>query len=309
MPALDAYAESSTPPERIFLTFDDGPIDASLNVLTVLKNNHIKATFFVNGFQLTGEAPHERRKHSGLAFRRMIKEGHVVGNHSFDHMNHNAIAGGRASSTDSYRNVLVDSQSFIPKNADVVNRALGSLKNSPNNAILSLGRMPFSNNWVLPGMTVICACCTNDGIPPWDADSKCGSKELPISNSARLGGEVAKKLFRENGMLIFGWDVEWQPSNWEINNFSDTLVPAEILEQDIMDVFAGKKCTIKMLSPEVSCGSKTVTGKVIVLTHDSLYENSWRGRGKDVNLPQLDKLIKSLKAKGYLFDTLDHYLH
>ncbi len=64
-----------------------------------------------------------------------------------------------------------------------------------------------------------------------------------------------------------------------------------------------------MLSPEVSCGSKTVTGKVIVLTHDSLYENSWRGRGKDVNLPQLDKLIKSVKAKGYVFDTLDHYLN
>jgi len=47
---------------------------------------------------------------------------------------------------------------------------------------------------------------------------------------------------------------------------------------------------------------------VIVLMHDFLFENGARGRGKDVNMPQLVKLIESLKAKGYTFDTLDHYI-
>lgn len=41
------------PTIKIYLTFDDGPIDASLDVLGVLmKLKEVKATFFLNEFHL-----------------------------------------------------------------------------------------------------------------------------------------------------------------------------------------------------------------------------------------------------------------
>jgi chitin disaccharide deacetylase len=56
------------------------------------------------------------------------------------------------------------------------------------------------------------------------------------------------------------------------------------------------------------CKRPVRSHKVIVLVHDFLFENGARGRGKDVNMPQLVKLIESLKAKGYTFDTHDRYI-
>lgn len=306
--ASSSPAETARPPGRIFLTFDDGPIDASLNLLDVLKANNVKATFFVNGFRMTDRDKAENLEHAAEALRRMVEEGHVVGNHSFDHMRHNAPPGEPESPVDSYKNPVVDAGYFIPRNSEVINGVLSDLKDSPGNAMLKVGRMPFSNIWVLPGLTVVCACCTNDGIAPWHPDSKCGTKALPISNSAKLGGETAKMLYRQNGMVFFGWDVEWGPYNWDAEAISETLVSADAVEQDILAVLTGKKCTIKMLSGDASCETPVVRDKVIVLSHDFFFENSWRGRGKDINLPKLDRLIKSLQAKGYAFDTLDRYL-
>lgn len=303
-----SLAESTRPQGRIFLTFDDGPIDASLNLLDVLKANGVRATFFVNGFRLTDKDEGEKLGRAAEAMRRMVAEGHVLGNHSFDHMRHNAPPGKHESPVDSYQDAVVDAGYFIPRNSEIINGALGDLKDRPGNAMLKIGRMPFSNNWVLPGLTVVCGCCTNDGVAPWHPDSKCGTKELPISNSARLGGETAKMLYREYGMVFFGWDVEWGPYNWDAEAISETLVPAEAVEQDILAILNGRKCTLKMLSGDASCETPTVRGKVIVLSHDFFFENSWRGRGADINLPKLDRLIKSLQAKGYVFDTLDRYL-
>jgi len=61
------------------LTFDDGPDDYwTPRVLDDLKELGVKATFFCVG---------ERVQANPEVFRRMIKEGHVVGNHSWNHAN------------------------------------------------------------------------------------------------------------------------------------------------------------------------------------------------------------------------------
>lgn len=57
-----------------------------------------------------------------------------------------------------------------------------------------------------------------------------------------------------------------------------------------------------------SCKLPLRSKNVVVLAHDFLFENGSRGRGKDINMPQLIKLIEALKAKGYIFETMDHYL-
>lgn len=68
------------PGEKVlYLTFDDGPVpDATDYVLHILKERHIKATFFCVGDNI--------RKHPEL-FHRLINEGHSVGNHTYNHLN------------------------------------------------------------------------------------------------------------------------------------------------------------------------------------------------------------------------------
>lgn len=64
---------------QIALTFDDAPDDTyTPQVLDVLKQEGIKATFFVVGNRI--EAHPE-------IVQRMVQEGHILGNHSYSHAN------------------------------------------------------------------------------------------------------------------------------------------------------------------------------------------------------------------------------
>ena len=63
--------------KRIALTFDDGPNEgAAATVLDILQRYEVQATFFCIGAQA--------QKHPAV-LRRMVGEGHVVGNHSYSH--------------------------------------------------------------------------------------------------------------------------------------------------------------------------------------------------------------------------------
>lgn len=65
--------------KEVFLTFDDGPIpEVTPWVLNTLKAHKAKATFFCIGDNI--------RKHPEI-FKRIIAEGHAVGNHTFHHIN------------------------------------------------------------------------------------------------------------------------------------------------------------------------------------------------------------------------------
>lgn len=64
---------------QVALTFDDGPdLEYTPQILDVLKNNNVKATFFVVG---------NRAEAHPEIVRRMIAEGHEVANHSYNHAN------------------------------------------------------------------------------------------------------------------------------------------------------------------------------------------------------------------------------
>nr|WP_305953229.1 polysaccharide deacetylase family protein [Emticicia oligotrophica] len=64
--------------KTIFLTFDDGPIpEVTEFVLETLEKYQAKATFFCIGDNIN--------KHPEV-FKRVIKEGHSVGNHTFNHL-------------------------------------------------------------------------------------------------------------------------------------------------------------------------------------------------------------------------------
>jgi peptidoglycan/xylan/chitin deacetylase (PgdA/CDA1 family) len=63
----------------LYLTFDDGPVpEATPWVLDLLKKYDAKATFFCVGDNV--------RKHPAV-YRRILEEGHAVGNHTYNHLN------------------------------------------------------------------------------------------------------------------------------------------------------------------------------------------------------------------------------
>ena len=62
----------------IYLTFDDGPDPENTTiVLDILKENNIKATFFILGTEI--------EKYPAL-LKRIYDEGHAIGNHSYNHI-------------------------------------------------------------------------------------------------------------------------------------------------------------------------------------------------------------------------------
>jgi len=65
--------------KKIFLTFDDGPTpDITLWILDLLKKYNAYSTFFCVGENV--------QKHHDIFFK-IIKEGHSVGNHTYNHLN------------------------------------------------------------------------------------------------------------------------------------------------------------------------------------------------------------------------------
>jgi peptidoglycan/xylan/chitin deacetylase (PgdA/CDA1 family) len=69
----------STQEKKLFLTFDDGPHPIiTIQVLDLLKAYNAKATFFCIGNNVV--------KYPEV-YKRIIDEGHSVGNHTFNHLN------------------------------------------------------------------------------------------------------------------------------------------------------------------------------------------------------------------------------
>ena len=128
------------PDHHAYLTFDDGPSDWTASILDTLANRGVRATFFVNARGLKGPRGLDGSYTSGagmpIAYRDMLKrivvDGHILGNHSLDHVNL-----GKLKATE------IDSQ--LRENERLVNAALHQLgvETSP----LTLLRPPFGSPW------------------------------------------------------------------------------------------------------------------------------------------------------------------
>ncbi|AIF51912.1 polysaccharide deacetylase family protein [Pelosinus sp. UFO1] len=73
LPIIEPYYES----KRVYLTFDDGPDPENTPlVLAILKENNIKATFFLVGTEI--------EKYPDIV-KQIFMEGHAIGNHTYNH--------------------------------------------------------------------------------------------------------------------------------------------------------------------------------------------------------------------------------
>ena len=66
----------------VYLTFDDGPHEKASEILDILLKYNTKATFFCIGKQI--------EKHPEI-LKRILSEGHIIGNHSYSHSKWNGF--------------------------------------------------------------------------------------------------------------------------------------------------------------------------------------------------------------------------
>jgi peptidoglycan/xylan/chitin deacetylase (PgdA/CDA1 family) len=117
--------------KTVYLTFDDGPIPVVTEwVLGELKKHNFKATFFSIGDNIT--------KHPEI-FKKLVSEGHSIGNHTFNHLN------GWNTSTEDYIENVARCEEAISKN---INQTLksrlfrppyGKIKTAQSKVIQKLG--------------------------------------------------------------------------------------------------------------------------------------------------------------------------
>jgi chitin disaccharide deacetylase len=321
-PPIEAekYFLGAPPAGIVYLTFDDGPINATQGILDVLKANQVRATFFLNGFHLYGEGDENEDK-AAESLNRTLRERHVIGNHSYDHMLHNCCddqgACGAAVcnkiakwNIKSYQNEIRDTESFYSNVKKIRDKIANTRERRSNDYLQRLGRLPYTNGWRSKTMEIWtdCPCCTSDDLPPWDPAFKCSADQPTMS--AVLGAAVGTNL-HNRGYEMFGWDLEWSPENWGDPDPVSTMTTAEKFAE--MTVKAMSTCMPPIMEPFQSraphfpCDTPLHKKKVVVLVHDFLYEDGTRGKGATVNLPKLDKYIKLMMGQGYIFDTAEKY--
>jgi peptidoglycan/xylan/chitin deacetylase (PgdA/CDA1 family) len=115
----------------VYLTFDDGPVpEVTEWVLEELKKYDVKATFFCIG---------ENIKKNSALFKKLINDGHEVGNHTFNHLN------GWKTETETYVENTKRCEDVIQSNSNYTLKSklfrppYGKLKRSQATEIQALG--------------------------------------------------------------------------------------------------------------------------------------------------------------------------
>lgn len=95
----DQDGMNENPVRKVYLTFDDGPSSGTGEILDILAEYDVKATFFVTG--KTGDWAED-------AYRRIVEEGHTLGMHSYTHVYQQIYA-----SLDAYTEDLLMLQDYL----------------------------------------------------------------------------------------------------------------------------------------------------------------------------------------------------
>lgn len=99
LPAFATQKAEAASTKLVAITFDDGPGAYTERLLDGLKARGAKATFFVVGSMASGRMD---------TVKRMVKEGHQIGNHTYSHANLNTLSGaGVRTELTRARNLLV----------------------------------------------------------------------------------------------------------------------------------------------------------------------------------------------------------
>ncbi|EVT82198.1 polysaccharide deacetylase family protein, partial [Vibrio parahaemolyticus] len=297
-----AFAQSDTK-GTIYLTFDDGPINASIDVINVLNQEEVKATFYFNAWHLDGIGD-ENEDRALEALKLALDSGHIVANHSYDHMVHNCVeefgpnSAAECNATgdhqiNSYQDPAYDASMFA-ENLSVLEKYLPNITSYPNYKANEFARLPYTNGWrVTKDFKADGLCATSDDLKPWEPGYACDTTNP--SNSVKAAIAV-QNILANNGYQTHGWDVDWAPENWGIAMPANSLTEAEPFLGYVDSAL--NTCAPTTINPinskaqEFPCGTPLHADKVIVLTHEFLFEDGKRGMGATQNLPKLAKFIQ-----------------
>ena len=110
-----------TEKKEIYLTFDDGPTEGVTDwTLDLLSQYEASATFFCVGNQV---------KSRKATFERIIKEGHGIGNHSFDHIKGWKVSTGQYINNVKRASEVIPSQLFRPPYGQITPKQVTALQN------------------------------------------------------------------------------------------------------------------------------------------------------------------------------------
>ena len=160
-PVNDTYTRVSTGRKVVAITFDDGPHPENTpRLIDMLKERRIKATFYVVGNMV---------KYSPQLIRRMIAEGHEIGNHTVTHGNLARM------SDDALRKELQAAHDQIIAETGVTPRTMrppgGAIKKSQKELMLREFGYPTilwsvdPEDWKRPGPAVVTSRLVNGASP------------------------------------------------------------------------------------------------------------------------------------------------
>lgn len=106
VPEVDAETEDGI--RRVYLTFDDGPSIYTEELLDILAQYDVKATFFVTA---------KGKEDYGDIYRRIVEEGHTLGMHSYSHEYGNIYA-----SLENFQEDIEKLRNFLYRETGTVSR-------------------------------------------------------------------------------------------------------------------------------------------------------------------------------------------
>ncbi|WP_308250935.1 polysaccharide deacetylase family protein [Nonomuraea rhizosphaerae] len=152
----------------IALTFDDGPGKYAGTLLDTLKKYDAKATFFLEG---------QYAKSRPQFVKRMVKEGHELGNHSYSHPNFTTIE------TGAIKNEIQKTQDVVKKAAGVEPKLL-----RPPYGMLDVRTSEVAAEFGMPMIL-------------WTA----GSRDWATKNSAAIKKQTLAVAKRDSIILMHDW--------------------------------------------------------------------------------------------------------
>ncbi len=166
-----AFAETETK-KTVYLTFDDGPSDrVTPKILDVLKEENVKATFFIVGVNA------ETRKY---LIKREIDDGHSVGVHSYSHI---------------YREIYSSPESLI-KDIDKCNKVIEEVAGKPS----ALYRFPGGSYGLSPAFI---DAVTKHGMKYYDWNASTRDAEIYQATPEQLYEQaITTPIDRKNIILL-----------------------------------------------------------------------------------------------------------
>lgn len=266
-PKAPAISKENKVTREIYLTFDDGIQAGTEEVLALLKEKGVKATFFLTGVHLWYAFSYNEEKAKTIL--KDIYENHVIGNHSFSHANDHYSSFYRDGGVKIDNNARLSVDNDFKKNKNQINYYLEKIYGIKFRASLplaknqkkALARFPGTNTWYV-----------SDKLKDIKSTDRGHTWELSKKDTK----EESEELYKE-GYKIFGWDVEWK-MNFNFHNDAITL-EQEAAKNKTMDYSKWEKSHpyFDMYSKEniskdrVNQDWQTVRNEIL----DYAYDNPW----------------------------------